>query len=154
MLPINTRGMWIGTFHGLCNRLLRAITARPGCRRPSRFSIGRPAGDGQAPAQEPNVDDEKFPPRELCHFINAHKEQGIPRRAGRGLTTATRRSGSRSTPNTRRNASARGVDFAELLLRCHELLQRNEPLRRITSNASATSWSMSSRTPTCCSTPG
>ena len=22
MLPINTRGMWIGTFHGLCNRLL------------------------------------------------------------------------------------------------------------------------------------
>ena len=24
MMPINTRGMWIGTFHGLCNRLLRA----------------------------------------------------------------------------------------------------------------------------------
>jgi DNA helicase-2/ATP-dependent DNA helicase PcrA len=24
-----------------------------------------------------NVDDEKFPPRELCHFINANKEQGI-----------------------------------------------------------------------------
>ncbi|MEY3744021.1 MAG: helicase, partial [Pseudomonadota bacterium] len=23
-LPINTRGMWVGTFHGLCNRLLRA----------------------------------------------------------------------------------------------------------------------------------
>src|SRR6059058_5265141 len=23
MLPVNTRGMWIGTFHGLCNRLLR-----------------------------------------------------------------------------------------------------------------------------------
>src|SRR5690606_4052110 len=24
MLPLNTRGMWIGTFHGLCNRMLRA----------------------------------------------------------------------------------------------------------------------------------
>src|SRR5687768_18423383 len=24
MLPINTRGMWVGTFHGLCNRMLRA----------------------------------------------------------------------------------------------------------------------------------
>ena len=24
MLPVNVRGMWIGTFHGLCNRLLRA----------------------------------------------------------------------------------------------------------------------------------
>src|SRR6266487_4888320 len=23
MLPISTRGMWVGTFHGLCNRLLR-----------------------------------------------------------------------------------------------------------------------------------
>src|SRR5262245_51697355 len=23
MLPINTRGMWVGTFHGLCNRMLR-----------------------------------------------------------------------------------------------------------------------------------
>src|SRR5918994_5267431 len=23
MLPINTRGMWVGTFHGLCNRFLR-----------------------------------------------------------------------------------------------------------------------------------
>src|SRR4051812_11266582 len=23
MLPINVRGMWVGTFHGLCNRLLR-----------------------------------------------------------------------------------------------------------------------------------
>src|SRR5512143_925270 len=24
MLPINVRGMWVGTFHGLCNRLLRS----------------------------------------------------------------------------------------------------------------------------------
>src|SRR5262249_60625292 len=24
MLPISTRGMWVGTFHGLCNRFLRA----------------------------------------------------------------------------------------------------------------------------------
>ena len=24
LLPINTRGMWVGTFHGICNRLLRA----------------------------------------------------------------------------------------------------------------------------------
>ncbi|MDP2108084.1 MAG: UvrD-helicase domain-containing protein, partial [Rhodocyclaceae bacterium] len=24
MLPINVKGMWIGTFHGLCNRMLRA----------------------------------------------------------------------------------------------------------------------------------
>jgi hypothetical protein len=39
MLPINTRGMWIGTFHGLCNRLLRAHHREAGCRNCSRSSI-------------------------------------------------------------------------------------------------------------------
>src|SRR5215468_11763073 len=24
LTPLNTRGMWVGTFHGLCNRMLRA----------------------------------------------------------------------------------------------------------------------------------
>jgi len=38
MLPVNTRGMWIGTFHGLCNPDACArTTATPGCRR--RFQI-------------------------------------------------------------------------------------------------------------------
>jgi DNA helicase-2/ATP-dependent DNA helicase PcrA len=41
MLPINTRGMWIGTFHGLCNRLLRTHHRDAGCRRRSRSSIRR-----------------------------------------------------------------------------------------------------------------
>ena len=39
MLPINTRGMWIGTFHGLCNRMLRAHYREANCRRLSRYSI-------------------------------------------------------------------------------------------------------------------
>ena len=37
MLPINTRGMWIGTFHGLCNRLLRAHHREAGL--PALFQI-------------------------------------------------------------------------------------------------------------------
>src|SRR5688500_17362538 len=37
MLPINTRGMWVGTFHGLCNRMLRAHHAQAGL--PSLFQI-------------------------------------------------------------------------------------------------------------------
>jgi DNA helicase-2/ATP-dependent DNA helicase PcrA len=39
MLPVNTRGMWIGTFHGLCNRCCAPITAMPVCRKPSRSWI-------------------------------------------------------------------------------------------------------------------
>jgi DNA helicase-2/ATP-dependent DNA helicase PcrA len=37
MMPINTRGMWVGTFHGLCNRLLRAHHKDAGL--PSTFQI-------------------------------------------------------------------------------------------------------------------
>src|SRR6218665_1073072 len=37
MLPVNVRGMWIGTFHGLCNRLLRAHHRSVGL--PATFQI-------------------------------------------------------------------------------------------------------------------
>src|SRR5919107_1956206 len=37
MLPINTRGMWVGTFHGLCNRMLRAHAREAGL--PQLFQI-------------------------------------------------------------------------------------------------------------------
>src|SRR6059058_3920963 len=37
MLPINTRGMWVGTFHGLCNRMLRAHFREAGL--PQLFQI-------------------------------------------------------------------------------------------------------------------
>src|SRR5438552_4873200 len=74
MLPINTRGMWIGTFHGLCNRLLRAHHRDAGL--PQLFQI-LDSADQQAAIKRLlkslNVDDEKFPPRELQHFINAQK---------------------------------------------------------------------------------
>src|SRR5690349_24475206 len=39
MLPINTRGMWVGTFHGLCNRMLRTHHGDAGL--PQLFKIGR-----------------------------------------------------------------------------------------------------------------
>ncbi|HEX5394015.1 MAG TPA: UvrD-helicase domain-containing protein, partial [Rhodocyclaceae bacterium] len=62
MLPINTRGMWIGTFHGLCNRLLRAHYKDAGL--PQLFQI-LDSGDQQAAIKRLlkalNVDDEKFP---------------------------------------------------------------------------------------------
>src|SRR5690606_8936335 len=37
MLPVDTRGMWVGTFHGLCNRLLRAHYRDAGL--PQNFQI-------------------------------------------------------------------------------------------------------------------
>ncbi len=52
MLPINTRGMWIGTFHGLCNRLLRTHyrDAASAADLPDP-GLARSAVDHQAPAE-------------------------------------------------------------------------------------------------------
>ena len=131
LVPINTRGMWIGTFHGLCNRLLRAHYREAGL--PQSFQI-LDSADQLAMVKRLlknlNVDDEKYPPRELCQFINSHKEQGIRAGQAEAYDNYTQKRvdlyGEYETQCNREGV----VDFAELLLRCHELLQRNEPLRK------------------------
>ena len=130
LVPINVRGMWIGTFHGLCNRLLRAHYREAGL--PQTFQI-LDSADQLAMVKRLlknlNIDDEKYPPRELCHFINAHKEQGI--RAGQAevYDNYTQKRVEIYAEYEAQCNREGVVDFAELLLRCHELLQRNEPLR-------------------------
>jgi DNA helicase-2/ATP-dependent DNA helicase PcrA len=131
MLPINTRGMWIGTFHGLCNRLLRAHHRDAGL--PQLFQILDSADQLAAIKRllkSINVDDEKFPPRELQHFINAQKEQGLRPVAVEAWDDYTRRRVDLYEAYESQCQREGVVDFAELLLRCHELLERNEPLRR------------------------
>ena len=130
MLPVNTRAMWIGTFHGLCNRLLRAHHKEAGL--PALFQI-LDSGDQQSAVKRLlknlNVDDEKFPPRELCHFINAHKEQGIRAAQAEIFDDYTRRRVELYAEYEAQCQREGVVDFAELLLRTYELLTRNEPLR-------------------------
>jgi len=131
MLPINTRGMWIGTFHGLCNRLLRAHYREAGL--PALFQILDSADQLAAIKRllkNLNVDDEKFPPRELAHFINAHKEQGIRAAQAEAYDDYTSRRVALYAEYEAQCQREGVVDFAELLLRSYELLQRNEPLRR------------------------
>src|SRR5437870_3885071 len=62
MLPVNVRGMWIGTFHGLCNRFLRAHWKLAGL--PSTFQILDTQDQLSAikrVMKQHNVDDERFP---------------------------------------------------------------------------------------------
>ena len=131
LVPINTRGMWIGTFHGLCNRLLRAHYREAGL--PQTFQI-LDSADQLAMVKRLlknlNVDDEKYPPRELCHFINAHKEQGVRAAQAEAYDNYTQKRVELYAEYESQCNREGVVDFAELLLRCHELLQRNEPLRR------------------------
>ena len=131
MLPINTRGMWIGTFHGLCNRLLRAHHREAGL--PALFQILDSADQLSAIKRllkNLNVDDEKYPPRELANFINAHKEQGIRAAQAEVYDDYTQRRVDLYAEYERQCQREGVADFAELLLRTYELLSRNEPLRR------------------------
>ncbi len=131
LVPISPRGLWIGTFHGLCNRLLRTHHREAGL--PQTFQILDSADQLAAVKRllkALNVDDEKYPPRELCHFINGHKEQGIRAAQAEAYDTWTRRRVELYAEYELQCNREGVVDFAELLLRCHELLSRNEPLRR------------------------
>jgi len=131
MLPINLRGMWIGTFHGLCNRLLRAHHREAGL--PQLFQILDQADQLSAIkrlVKALDVDDEKFPPRELQHFINAQKEQGLRASQVEAWDDFTRRRVEIYEAYERQCQREGVVDFAELLLRSFELLSRNEVLRR------------------------
>jgi len=131
MLPLNLRGMWVGTFHGLCNRLLRAHHREAGL--PALFQILDQADQLSALKRllkSLNVDDEKFPPRELQHFINANKEQGLRASAVEAWDDYTRRRVELYAAYESQCQREGVVDFAELLLRSYELLSRNEALRR------------------------
>ena len=131
MLPISLRGMWMGTFHGLCNRLLRAHHKDAGL--PALFQI-LDSADQLASIKRLlktlNVDDEKYPPRELQHFINAQKEQGVRAAAVEAYDDFTRRRVALYAEYEAQCQRESVVDFAELLLRTYELLTRNEPVRR------------------------
>src|ERR1700737_3637628 len=78
LLPIDPRGMWIGTFHGLCNRMLRAHHRDAGL--PATIQILDTADQLSAIKRLMkglNIDDEKYPPKNLQYFINNAKEQGL-----------------------------------------------------------------------------
>jgi len=130
MLPINTRGMWIGTFHGLCNRLLRAHHKDAGL--PSTFQILDTQDQLSAIKRllkGLKVDDEKYPPKQLQYFIAHAKERGMRARdldSGDDFQAKMAQLYEAYDAQCQREGV---VDFAELLLRSYELLKHNEAIR-------------------------
>ncbi len=130
MLPINPRGMWIGTFHGLCHRMLRAHYQDAGL--PSTFQI-LDSADQLAMIKrilkDLLVDEKKFSPRQVQWFINNAKETGL-RSAYVTIDDAFSRRMLEFYQVYEQQCQKEGaVDFAELMLRSYELLSRNEVLR-------------------------
>ena len=127
LLAIPARGMWVGTFHGIAHRLLRAHHRDAGL--PQNFQI-LDADDQLRLVKRVmislDVDEKKWPARQALWWINGQKDEGLRPSSiedygdpylkthlhiYRAYEEACRRGGM--------------VDFAELLLRAHELWLKN-----------------------------
>ena len=130
MLPINLRGMWIGTFHGLCNRFLR--THYRDAALPQTFQI-LDAADQVAAVKRLQktlgIDEERYPPRQSAWFINAAKEKGLRAKDVEVDSDFDGRLVEIYRLYDEQCQREGVVDFAELLLRAYELLMRHQPLR-------------------------
>ncbi|KAF1028761.1 MAG: DNA helicase II [Burkholderia plantarii] len=130
MMPIDTRGMWIGTFHGLCNRMLRAHHRDAGLLQ--TFQILDTADQLSAIKRlmkGANIDDEKYPPKNVQYFINNAKEQGLRADKVDASDNFNRVFVELYAAYDQQCQREGVVDFPELLLRCYELLMMNPPLR-------------------------
>lgn len=130
ILPIDIRGMWIGTFHGLCNRMLRAHHRDAGL--PQAFQILDTADQLSAIKRllkANGIDDDKYPARDVQRFINGAKEEGQRPRDVEAYDSFRRRMIEIYELYEAQCAREGVVDFPELLLRSFELLSRNEPVR-------------------------
>ncbi len=124
LVPFVVRGMWMGTFHGLCNRMLRAHHVL--ARLPSAFQILDTQDQLSAIkrlCKQFNVDDTLFPPKQLQWYISAQKEEGkrpsdIQCRDAKSIKMLELY-GLYEAQCQREGV----VDFGELMLRSFELLQ-------------------------------
>lgn len=130
LTPVNIRGMWIGTFHGLCNRMLRMHHRDAGL--PQLFQI-LDTQDQLALIKRMyrahNIDDERYPPRELQWFIAGAKEEGQRPNAVQPRDDFARRQVEHYALYEAMCQREGVVDFAELLLRCYELLTTHTGIR-------------------------
>jgi len=131
LLRHGTRGMWVGTFHGLAHRLLRMHWQEAGL--PESFQV-LDADDQlrlvKRIATALELEEGRFPPRQIVWWINAQKDEGrrpkhIQVPGGDFFTKTMLRVYEEYEQRCQR---AGLVDFAEILLRAHELWLEHPPL--------------------------
>jgi DNA helicase-2/ATP-dependent DNA helicase PcrA len=130
MLPVPVRGMWVGTFHGLCNRFLRAHWKL--ANLPQGFQILDSSDQLSAVKRvikAMNLDEERYVPKQVTWFIAGSKEEGL-----RPRDVEVRDEMSRVMVQVYEAYEAQCqregvVDFAELMLRTYELMRDNAAMR-------------------------
>jgi len=130
MLAIPVRGMWVGTFHGLCNRFLRAHWKLAAL--PQGFQILDTADQLSAVKRimkAMNLDEERHVPKQVTWAIAAAKDDGL---RARDIEVRDEQSRVMVQVYEAYDAQCRRegvVDFAELMLRTYELMRDNAALR-------------------------
>ena len=130
LLRVSTRTMWIGTFHGLAHRLLRRHAKQ--AKLPDTFQVMD--SDDQLRLikrllRNLNIDDSKYPPKQIQWYINAQKDEGLRARHMIEDGDPFQRQMIAIYKAYEQVCDRSGlVDFGELLLRTHELLRDNEEL--------------------------
>ena len=130
MLPVAVRGMWIGTFHGLCNRFLRAHWKLAGL--PQSFQILDAADQVSAVKRVIKamaLDEERFVPKQVAWFIAHAKEEGQRPPDVDARDPMTRKQVEVYQAYEDQCQREGVVDFAELMLRTYELMRDNAALR-------------------------
>ena len=125
MLGRPVGGMWVGTFHGLAHRLLRVHWQDAGLREDFQILDS----DDQRRCirrvlRDLDLDEQRWPPRQVQGFINSRKDEGLRAEHIEGRDDAWMERMLRIYAAYQETCERTGVvDFAELLLRCHELFR-------------------------------
>ena len=123
-------GMWVGTFHGLAHRLLRGHWQDAGLAEGFQILDS----DDQLRCirrvlRDLDLDEQRWPVRQVQGFINARKDEGLRaehlEQTGDAWMVQVQRVYAAYQETCERTGV---VDFAELLLRCHELLRDRDDL--------------------------
>ncbi len=130
MLPIPVRGMWVGTFHGLCNRFLRAHWKLAAL--PQSFQIldmQDQLSSVKRVIKAMNLDEERFAPKQVSAFIAGSKDDGLRPGDIELRDDHTRKLAQIYQAYEEQCQREGSVDFAELMLRTVELMRDNAALR-------------------------
>ncbi|WP_252012942.1 DNA helicase II [Vibrio sp. SCSIO 43140] len=124
-------GMWNGTFHGICHRILRAHYLD--AKLPEDFQI-IDTDDQQRLLKRlikaQNLDEKQWPARQAAWWINGKKDEGLrPQHIDSYQDPVTKTYLQIYTAYQEACDRAGLVDFAEILLRAHELLRDNKFVR-------------------------
>jgi DNA helicase-2/ATP-dependent DNA helicase PcrA len=130
LLACPTQGLWVGTFHGLCHRLLRRHYQA--ARLPEQFHILDSEDQARVIKRvitSLNLDIEQWPVKQAQSFINGKKDEGLRPQHVHVLSYGPGRTLVDIYKAYEQACQTAGViDFAELLLRTHELLRDDAQL--------------------------